>query len=359
MKYVTGIQNDQSISELENRNRILAYRAACEGIVLLENNGVLPLKPGRIALYGAGAVNTVKGGTGSGEVNERFSVNIHDGLVNAGFVIGSEGWLADYRKEFEAALTAYGKKCRSMLYRARSIKHIMEVVALSFHYPCGRMITEEDMKESETDTAVYVVSRQSGEEGDRHRENYDYNLKPEELIHLASLRKYYRKLILVLNAGGPMSLEGTENIKPDALIWFCQQGEEGGNALGAVMNGSVSPSGKLASTWYRRYEDIYNGADYSFMGTEKEKEYYKEGIYTGYRYCTTFDVKPQFPFGYGLSYTDFRTEMLNIAVTRLTVSLEVTVVNTGKCSGKEVVQVYVSSPAGKLDHEYISLAGFA
>ena len=104
-KFVSGTQSDESVTAREFEHRRLAYEAACEGIVLLENDGTLPIKPGRIALYGSGAISTIKGGTGSGEVNERYSVNIYDGLVNAGFEITTGSWLDEYVTELEQAYT--------------------------------------------------------------------------------------------------------------------------------------------------------------------------------------------------------------------------------------------------------------
>ena len=125
--YVSGTQPDESISSREAEHRKLAYEAACEGIVLLENDGALPLAPGKIALYGSGGISTVKGGTGSGEVNERYSVNIYDGLVNAGFSVTSGTWLDEYVTELDRAFTEHDQKCRQAVKDIPSLMSLMDV----------------------------------------------------------------------------------------------------------------------------------------------------------------------------------------------------------------------------------------
>ena len=243
LKFVSGVQPDESYTPRELANRQLAYEAACEGIVLLENDGALPLEPGRIALYGSGAINTIKGGTGSGEVNERYSVNIYDGLVNAGFTVSSQSWLDEYITELEQALTDYDQRRIRAVKESKSLMSLMDVTNLPFAYPTGRMISEEDVLESACDTAVYVVARQAGESGDKKLDNGDFNLFPEEIAHLRFLSEHYKNTVLVINSGSSMDISPVDELHLSAILFFCQQGEEGGNALSAILSGKISPSG--------------------------------------------------------------------------------------------------------------------
>src|SRR5690554_318218 len=144
---------DKSETERERKNREVAYRAALEGIVIMENDGVLPIKPGKIALYGAGAEKTIKGGTGSGEVNERHSVTILEGMENAGFTISTMRWLNDYARLFKKEEEDYAKKARKKILTM----DVINLMSDPFSYPYGREINDNDIKESETDICIYVV----------------------------------------------------------------------------------------------------------------------------------------------------------------------------------------------------------
>ena len=357
--YVTGTQPDEKITPREAAHRQLAYEAACESIVLLENNGALPLEPGRIALYGPGAVSTIKGGTGSGEVNERYSVSIAEGLRNAGFTVTSDEWLREYETELIAAMEAHDRKCAEAVRKNRKLSAMMEVTSIPFIYPIGRKIDEADVLASCTDTAVYVIARQAGESGDKKPESGDYDLYPEEAACLRFLSEHYPKTILVINSGSSMDLTQLDGLELSAVIFFCQQGEEGGNALADILSGKVDPSGKLTDTWARSYADIPFGDEFSYLNGDPDHEYYREGIYVGYRYFDSFRVKPRYAFGFGLSYTDFeiRTEKISLEGTK--VHAHVHVRNTGHRPGKETVQLYLSCPSGKLDREFQMLAAFA
>jgi beta-glucosidase len=170
--------------------------------------------------------------------------------------------------------------------------------------------------------------------------------------------------VVVLNAGAPMDVSFLDEIPGiNALVFFCQQGTEGGSALGDILRGARGPSGRLSDTWPRRYGDIPDGAAYSYLGAEAggppwEAEY-REGIYVGYRYFDSFRQKPRYPFGYGLSYTEFSLALTGAAVEGAFLSLEAAVTNRGPRPGQEVVQLYVTCPRGKLPREYQSLAAFA
>ena len=356
--YVCAAQPDESISAREAAHRELAREAACEGIVLLENDGTLPLKLGKIALYGSGAVSTIKGGTGSGEVNERYSVTIADGLKNAGFTITTQEWLDDYEKALQRARDEHDQKCMDAVKQSGWMEGLMDVTAIPFIFPTGSMISEEDVTASDTDTAVYVLARQAGENGDKKLECGDYDLYPEEVECLRFLSEHYPKTILIINSGSSMDLTPLESIHLSAVIFFCQQGEEGGNAMGDILSGRVNPSGKLTNSWAHSYADIPFGDEFSYLNGDLTHEYYREGIYVGYRYFDTFHVKPRYAFGHGLSYTNFELIPENISAEKSVICAQVRVRNSGGCAGKEVVQLYLSCPSGKLDREYQMLAAF-
>lgn len=358
VRYVVGTQPDETVSPREAAHRQLAREAAGEGIVLLENNGALPLKPGKIALYGSGAISTIKGGTGSGEVNERYSVNIADGLKNAGFTITSQEWLDTYEAELSRALEEHDKHCIEAVKKSKSLHSLMDVTNLPFIFPLGRDISEEDVSRSDTDTAVYVIARQAGESGDKKLSSGDFDLYPKEAESLRFLSKHYTKTILVINSGSSMNLTPLEDLRLSAVIFFCQQGEEGGNALADILCGKVNPSGKLTDTWACSYADIPWGSEYSYLNGDMEHEYYHEGIYVGYRYFDTFHVHPRYAFGHGLSYSSFAITPAKIDAEKSVIRCEVTVRNTGKFDGKEVVQLYLSCPSRKLEREYQMLTAF-
>ena len=359
LKFVSGVQPDESYTPRELEHRKLAYEAACEGIVLLENDGTLPLQPGKIALYGSGAISTIKGGTGSGEVNERYSVNIYDGLVNAGFTVTSQSWLDEYVTELEQALDDYDQKRINAVKESKSLMMLMDVTNIPFAYPSGRMIEEEDVRESACSTAVYVIARQAGESGDKKLDNGDFNLFPEEIAHLRFLSENYEHTVLIINSGSSMDITPVADLHLSAILFFCQQGEEGGNALGAILSGKVTPSGKLTDTWARSYADIPFGDQYSYLSGDTSREFYREGIYVGYRYFESFGIKPRYHFGHGLSYTDFDISADAVRAEGTRITFNITVRNTGKYAGKEIVQAYLSCPSGRLERESRQLAAFA
>lgn len=348
MKRITGAQYNTEETLREKNNRKLAYKAAVEGIVLLENNGVLPLKKGDVALYGAGARHTVKGGSGSGEVNERYSATIYDGLQEKGFNILTDRCLDKYDRKLAEAKAAYEKDVKE--------NHtIIDVWALVFTMPVADEIIAEDLVDC--DTAIYVVARQAGEGRDRRLEA-GFKLSVEEVRSLELLRKHYEKVILVINSGSSVDISDIDDCKPDAVIFFCQEGLEGGRALASLLTGEENFSGKLSDTWVYSYEYIPFGNEFSYMNGNTAKEYYKEGIYVGYRYYDTFNIPVRYHFGYGLSYTDFEMTVRAVTLQGKDVEMEVCVRNTGKVAGKETVQVYVSAPTGKLDKEYQRLVAF-
>lgn len=360
MKLRTKACYSDEVSERERENRQVAYKAACESIVLLKNDGVLPLTTKKVALYGPGASRTIKGGTGSGEVNERYSVTILEGMENRGFEITSKKWIEDYEVAYAEGELAH-KQAQKDALKTMKAKSIMEVMMSGFQPSNGREITKEDIESSNTDTAVYVLSRQAGEGGDRKAEKGDLYITDTEREAIKTCVENYKNFVLVINSGCSIDMSFTEEIPGiGAILYICQLGTEGGNAFADVISGAVTPSGKLADTWAKKYADIPFCNEYSYLNGNVEDEDYKEGIYVGYRYFDTFGVEPCYPFGYGLSYTEFSMFSAGVQVDKTKVSIEVAVSNMGTSySGKEVVQIYMSAPNGHLEKEYQSLVAFA
>ena len=349
----------QEPSAREEKHRKLARRAAAEGIVLLKNEGALPLDPSApIALFGSGADKTVKGGIGSGDVNNRESISVYRGVKDAGAAVVNEDWIMDYEKRWREAREKWKEK---ILEDARHVENPFDAYAANpFALPDGRRITEEDLRGAAA--AVYVISRISGEGKDRRLEEGDYYLSGREREDLLYLDRFQIPLILILNSGGPVELtdilQETENI--GAVLNISQPGQEGGHAAADVLFGRAVPEGKLTATWARRYADYPFSDTYSYLNGDLEKEVYREGIYVGYRYFDSFGVRPLWSFGYGLSYTSFRLELCGLKQEQSSVRAEISVTNTGKrYAGREVVQVYVSLPHSGIEKERRRLAGFA
>lgn len=355
------------ISSREMENRKIAREAAAEGMVLLKNDQVLPVsmeKP--IALFGPGARYIMKGGSGSGDVNQRTVVSIEEGLLQAGYRITSETWLDEYDQVY-AKSRADWKNMIEQLASELAQEHgeersmIMAYSQNPYKAPAGRSITMADVEEAGTDTAIYVVTRTAGEGADRHQEPGDYYLSQEEQNNLKEITAHFPKTVVVLNAGGMIDLAFMEEAgQPAGLLFISQPGMEGGNAFADVISGAVTPSGKLTDTWARRYEDYPSADTYSHKNGNLDTEYYTEGIFVGYRYFDRFGKTPLYEFGYGLSYTTFSIQGSMTAMDGEEAVISVTVKNTGeRYSGKEVVQIYVMPPEGTLVKEFQRLAAFA
>lgn len=349
----------QKPSKRELVHGMLARETAVEGIVLLKNEGILPLEMSApVALLGGGAGRTVKGGTGSGDVNNRENISIYRGFKDAGASVTSKDWLSDYQKRYEAARTAWKEK---VLADAAGKFNVFDAYASNpFSLPEGREITAEDIDGASA--AVYVVSRISGEGKDRRKTEGDYYLSPKEQEDILYLNQANVPIVLILNAGAQVELsdiiERAENIK--AILNISLPGQEGGHAVADVLFGKLAPGGKLTTTWARHYEDYPSAENFGYLNGNLETEEYREGIYVGYRYFDSFGIQPLFPFGFGLSYTDFSIKFDGLRITREGIEVAVTVENTGDhYSGREVVQVYVTPPQTGIEKEYHRLAGFA
>lgn len=349
------------VSEREKRNMERSRKIAAQGMVLLSNNGVLPIRETgkKIALFGNGARRTVKGGTGSGDVNSRFVVNVEQGLKETGFTVTTGEWMDRYDEKVEAARAAYFAEIKKAA-EAGGMAAFMKMFTDPFMEPPMIPVTEEDIAGTKADIAIFVLARNSGEGKDRRPVAGEYDLFDVEKESIRLLADAYQNLIVVLNVGSVIDtrfLRSVEGIS--AILLMSQAGNIGGYALADVMTGRAAPGGRITTTWAERYEDYPGAADFSHMNGDIDDEYYKEGIYVGYRYFDTFNVTPAYPFGYGLGYTTFSTEVREVSADAGKVSLKVKVTNTGKnYFGREVVQVYYSAPQGTLEKPYQELAAY-
>ena len=348
-------------TQRERDHRAIARRAAAEGIVLLKNNGTLPLLTSTVALYGAGARMTVMGGSGSGDTQARCNVSIEQGLTGAGIQISSTLWMDRFEKQYRERQDAFKAEMNKLADSFSPIRTMDMFNAIHEHHApqpgCAPILSDE--LSDETDTAIYVLARQAGEGGDRRNEKGDYLFSDVEMDSLRLLSEHYKKLILVINSGSAVDLSVLDQIRIDAVVYFGQGGMEGGNALADVLTGKVTPSAKLTDTWAYHYEDYPSADTYSHINGEVGYENYYEGIYVGYRYFESFGIKPRYPFGFGLSYTEFEHSLIEIAVKKTVISVKAMVKNIGsKYSGKEIIQLYLKKPNGTLDHENKGLVAF-
>ena len=318
-----------------------------ECTVLLKSDGSFPLaEAGALALYGSGARQTVKGGTGSGEVNSRFFVNVEDGLKEAGFQLTTEAWLDAYD---EVRIQAKKEFIREIKARAR--KNHTNAIAEGM----GAVMPEPEYElplEGRGDTAVYVLARISGEGNDREDGPGDIAMTATEIRDILQLQQQYEKFLLVLNVGGPVDLSPVLDRVSNILL-LSQLGVETGAALADLLLGRTTPSGCLTTTWAAAGDEPRIG-DFG----ELDNTRYREGIYVGYRYFDSAGVTPLFPFGFGLSYTSFEIGEEKTELDGDSVNVTATVTNTGSYAGKRVVQLYVSKPEVKLDQPFQSLVAF-
>lgn len=348
------------IEQREIDHAALSRELAGECMVLLENDGALPLTEcKKIALYGSGVRNTVKGGTGSGDVNTRENINIEEGFEHAGFQVTSKGWLDRQDALIEKSKKEYARWAEKTA-EERGINTFVVQFDTPYKEPAPALISEQDCRDSDTDCAVYVISRNSGEGADRYCKEGDYLLYPEEKSNIEKISGCYKKTIIVLNVGGVTDLTELKEIPGwNALLLMNQLGNIGGDALADVISGKVTPSGKTTDTWAMNYMDYPSSEKFSHNDSVDD-EYYTDGVYVGYRYFDTFGVEPLYCFGFGRSYTEFEVQTKKAEADREQVRLEVSVKNTGAVyAGKEVVQVYYSAPETGIDKPYKELAGFA
>lgn len=331
--------------ELEHIDTLRNHASEC--MVLLKTNGDFPLRNiGEIALYGSGSRQTIKGGTGSGDVNSRFYVTVEQGLENAGFTITTKDWMDRYDRVQKQAHQEFVAGIKSKA-QATGVPAIM--------LGMGAVMPEPEYElpfEGAGDTAIYVLSRISGEGSDRNAVDGDLKLTQTEIRDILNLAKTYSHFMLVLNVGGVVDL--TPVLEVSNILILSQLGVVTGDALADVLLGQSYPSGKLTATW-SAWDDYSPIGDFG----QEDDTRYREGIYVGYRYFDSIAKTPLFPFGYGLGYTQFCIVESVVSLDGSHVNVTVTVKNMGSTSGKEVVQLYVSVPSGKLDQPFQTLAAFA
>ena len=331
----------------------IARKAASEGIVLLKNEGnVLPVnKKLKLALFGDGSYQTVRGGTGSGEVNTPYNVSIFEGLTHAGYKIS--GTVSEMYKAF----INDDKKAHPKYGMTLGVPRMIPEMAAT-DLPIPEAAENNDM-------AIFTISRNAGEGTDRKVDN-DFNLSATETANLNTVANAFhakhKRIVVLLNIGGPIETESWRK-QVDGILLVWQPGEEGGNAIADVMSGLVNPSGKLAVTFPVKYEDEPSAPNFPGEPGPKipTEAIYKDGIYVGYRYFNSFHVQPAFPFGFGLSYTKFKYGNLKLSSTSFKghLTAKVTVTNTGSQPGKEIIQLYLSAPHQNMDKPAEELKCFA
>ena len=334
------------MNDYEKKHSDIIRKTGAECTVLLKSDGTFPLDaPCPLALYGSGARNTIKGGTGSGEVNSRYFVTAEDGLEAAGFNILTKNWMDSYSEIYRQQKKHFIKQLKRAALRRGTLAIISDM---------GAVMPEPEYDlpvEADADAAIYVLGRISGEGSDRKPVAGDILLTETEIRDILALEKKYSKFMLVLNVGGVVDLTPVMEVRN--ILYLSQLGVETGNTLADIVLGKSTPSGKLTTTW-SAWNDYQRIGDFGDMFDT----HYKEGIYVGYRYFDSVEKKPLFPFGYGLSYTTFGINAGEVLQKKGKVSVKACVKNTGKLNGKEVVQLYVSAPQGKLDQPYQALAAF-
>ena len=330
----------------EEKHIKIMRETASECTLFLKKNQEFPIsKPCNVLLVGSGARNTQKGGLGSGDTEPRNYTTCEEGLEKAGFVITSKKWLDEYPLQKEKLIGEHMKYIETM--------HIQNKIT-----QCFRMMAfpEYDYNldltfEQKADIAIYVLARNSGEGTDRRLIEGDVYLTHTEIKDILYLNKNYKKFILVLNVGGVVDLSPVNEVSN--ILLLSQLGIVTGDILADIILGKANPSGKLATTWAKPKE--YNTMkNFGFLHSTN----YKEGVYVGYRYFDSNGVEPLYPFGFGLSYTEFNINKNSLEKNREKITVSVKVKNVGNYSGKEVIQVYVSPSQKHVDKPYQSLVAF-
>ena len=368
----------------------ITRQSAAEGIVLLKNNGTLPwnsqlstlrsalpLRSAKnsqliktVALFGENSYDFFSGGTGSGCVHPPYIVDMLQGLENAG--IKSSPVLTDiYRKYIEYA------KVKFQAERHPAKWYQLEMFGQQKYPEIAISPIAINNEVNAADAAIITIGRQAGEGVDRDIDT-EFNLIPEERALIVDVCNAFHQagkpVIVIINSGSVIETASWSGY-PDAILCAWQPGMEGGNSIADLLTGKVNPSGKLTMTWpiaatdHPSTKNFPGNVDfYSFKEMHGSKApisgytytNHDEDIYVGYRYFDTFNREVAFPFGYGLSYTTFELSKPTVKVKgKDAVEVSVTVKNTGKVSGKEVAQVYVQAPAGKLEKPAQELKAFA
>ena len=339
-------------------------QSAAEGMVLMKNNEALPLKENikNVALYGCTSYDFIAGGTGSGNVNHAYVVSLLDGLKNGGYTVSDEIKTA-YEKYIADAKAAQQKALEEMAKKDKQAAMLASFMPGTL--PAEKQFTAEELaaQANVADVAIITIGRISGEFLDRKQA--DFNLNDSEMKLIEQVCEVYHKagkqVVVLLNIGGVIETASWKEL-PDAILCAWQAGQEGGNSVVDVLSGKQSPSGKFTMTWPVKFTDAYSSKNFPIdedpkidmmnqgqKGNKKNVDYtdYEEDIYVGYRYFDSFEVPVSYPFGFGLSYTTFEYSDAKIAQKNDIYDVTVTVKNTGKFEGKEVVELYISAPDNK------------
>jgi len=344
--------------------------SAAEGMVLLKNENTLPIQKAKnIALLGVTSYDFITGGTGSGDVNEAYIVSLEEGLKNSGYEIN-----ATARGLFENHKEAHSKEfVRPEGFKAMFVPYIPPQIV----YTSDQL----DQIAAESDLAIITIGRNAGEGGDRVAvDDFLLSTTEQEMIMNTcnSFHRVGKKVAVVMNVGGVIETFSWK-AQPDAILLAWQGGQEGGNSAADILSGKINPSGKLPITFPVNLEDHASNmnfpqdgepmkiTDMLFAGEVDEadkvpnRDYtiYEEGIYVGYRHFDKARLDVSYPFGYGLSYTDFEFGNFEVTVENDTINATVTIKNIGDKSGKEVVQVYVSKPNTTIDRPSQELKAFS
>ncbi len=347
------------------KNAATSRMAAVEGMVLLKNNNALPLSNvKKIALFGNTSYDIIAGGTGSGDVNKLYTISLIEGLTNVGFKVD---------RELNGQYAAYLKEQKEKNPKKSFFEEFMNPTP-----PIAELtlpIDLIDQKSSEADVAIITIGRNAGENFDRKVED-DFNLSETELFMIKSIstafHKKNKKVVVVLNIGGVIEVASWRD-QVDAILLAWQPGLEAGNAITDIVKGGINPSGKLAITFPVTYADVpsannFPGKEYPEQATGQgffrqvpAEVIYEEGIYVGYRYYNTFNIKTAYEFGYGLSYTNFAYGNISLSSPTFngTITASLNITNTGKVAGKEVAQLYLGAPPATLDKPSAELKAFA
>lgn len=354
---------------LEDHAKI-ARDAAAEGMVLLKNDGsTLPFSGVKnVAVFGKMSYYLVEAGTGSGGVrSNKYAVSVNDGLKNAGYRVLKN--LEDKYLAFNADIMEkdlvppYFNNPKMLadngITNGKAPAHFQKrLIPFSDEPPMSKAEIARQLPNS--DIAVITLGRSGGE-------NYENGYLPPTKTELEMVQNvceaYHaagKKVVVVLNVGGVFETASWRDY-PDAILLAWQPGQEGGNAVADILKGSVDPSGKLPDSFPLKYSDVPSASTFPGVpANDPVNSFYKEGIYVGYRYYNTFNVPVAYEFGYGLSYTTFEFSNLKLSTTTFTdkLQVEVTVKNTGKVAGKEVVQMYVAAPQVEIEKPAEELKGF-
>lgn len=392
-QYFTTIDlQDSNIQKVRNDSTETAKALADEGFVLLKNeNQVLPLAGNQVNVFGYSSIDINFGGTGSGSGSDEYNVGFYEGLANAGIEVNEE-LKAFYQEAYTAkqetnALVMIGGDYNN--YEPERTDYSDEIIANAKEY---------------SDTALIVLTRNGGEGGDLPTDTAAYEggaagehyleLNRNERDMVAMVEENFENVVVIINSSNAMELGFIDDSEVDAALWIGGPGCEGCNSLGQILTGEINPSGRLADTYaydltsnpsYYNFGQflfenttnkyslifenpgVFNGANYAYVD-------YAEGIYVGYRYYETrwidnetnecdeaaYQAAVQYPFGYGLSYTDFEQEITNFSEDGDNIYLDVTVKNVGDTAGKDVVQIYYTAPyyVGGIEKSFVNLIDF-